>query len=100
MLFSGIRGVVVFVANEWNARTATMVASVTIAVVSATQAAVLRRPVIEARIACNFALRSRAPAGRAAGSIANIDVSNEMNRCGTRAAFNCSIGNGFDRRAA
>ena len=100
MLFSGIADGVAFVADEWNSRTATIVASATIAAASASRAAVLPRPVIEARIACNLALSSRAPAGRAAGSIASIDVSNEMKRRGTCAALSCSMGNGFDRRAS
>ncbi len=100
MLFSGIADGVAFVADEWNSRTATIVARATIAAASATRATVLPRPVIEARTACNLALSSRAPAGRAAGSIASIDVSNEIKRRGTCAALSCSIGNGFDRRAS
>src|SRR5215831_8672214 len=100
MLFSGTGGGVSFVADEWNTRTTTIVARATIAAASATRAAILPRPVIEARIACNLALSSLAPEGRAAGSIANIDMSNETKRRGTRAALSWSIGNGFDRRAS
>ena len=99
MLFSGIGAGVSFVADEWNSRAAPTIASVRIVAARASRPAVLPRPLIEARIACNLAPSSRAAAGRAAGSIASIDVSNEMNRCGTRAAFSCSMGNGFDRRA-
>src|SRR4030095_8090197 len=100
MLFSGIGAGVSFVADEWNTRKATIVARATIATASASRPAVLPRPVIEARIACKLALRSGAPAGRAAGSIANIDVSKVINRRGTRAALSWSIGNGLDRRAS
>src|SRR5215475_16117082 len=100
MLFSGMGDGVGFVAEEWNTRKATIVARATIAAASASRPPVLPRPVIEVRIACKLALSSRAPAGRAAGSIANIDVSKVINRRGTRAALSWSIGNGFDRRAA
>src|SRR5215472_13721347 len=100
MLFSGIPDGVAFVADDWNSRTATIVASATIAAANANRAAVLPRPVIEARIACNFLLSSRALAGRAAGSTDSIDASNEINRWGTRAALSCSTGKGLDRRAS
>ena len=100
MLFWGITDGVAFVADEWNTRTTTIVARTTLAAASASRPAVLRRPVIETRIACSFLASSRAPAGRAAGSIANIDKSNETKRRGTRAASSCSIGNGFDRRSS
>src|SRR5262245_6432154 len=99
MLFSGMMECVALVADEWNTRIATIVAKRTIAAASAIRAAVLPRLVIGARIFCSLLASSRAPAGRAAGSIANIDISSEAKHWGTRAAFSCSIGNGLDRRA-
>jgi hypothetical protein len=100
MLFSGMEGVVVFGGVGCNTRTATIVVRAIKVAATANRAAILRRLVIEARIACNFAPSECGPAGRAAGSIANIEINNEMKRRGTCAAFSCSIGNGFDRRAS
>src|SRR5262245_33202807 len=99
MLFSGMREGAALVADDLNSRTATIVASATIAAASASRPAVLPRPVIEARIDWNFLLSWGAPEGRAAGSIASIDISNETRPRGTCAALSWSIGNGFDRRA-
>ena len=87
MLFSGTEGVVFLGGVAWNTRTATIVVRATKAAPTANRAAILRRLVIEVRIACNFAPSECGPAGRAAGSISNIEINNEMKRRGTCAAF-------------